>query len=73
MQFSTSDNDNDDWGGNCAAYQGAANWWKYCGHNNMNGKYGGNGDIGVKLMYWWYFDNNFMSLISMSLMLRPAV
>ena len=70
MKFSTSDNDNDDWGGNCVAYHGAAKWWKECGHNNMNGKYGGNGDIGVKLIYWWYFDNNFMSLKSM---LRPAV
>ena len=52
MEFTTSDNDNDAWsGGSCADYMGAANWWEDCGHNNINGRYGGNGDSGIKFMY----------------------
>ena len=45
MEFSTSDNGNDAWSSdNCAAHFGGGNWWGDC-DNNMNGKYGGNGDI----------------------------
>merc|ERR1719427_704460 len=59
MEFTTFDDDNDAWRYvNCAYFYGGANWWNRCGHNNINGKYGGNGDIGWKFMHWWHFDNN---------------
>ena len=63
MEFSTSENDNDEWNGdNCADYKGAANWWRNCGFNNMNGKYGGNGDIGQKFMCWYRFNYKWQAL-----------
>jgi len=72
MEFSTFDNDNDEWRGDCAASRGGANWWESCGGNNMNGKYGGKGDIDREFMWWWLFDNNVMSLKSMTLMFRQV-
>ena len=73
MEFSTFDNDNDDWSiVNCAARRGGANWWENCGWNNINGKYGRNGDIGWEFMFWWHFDHNEMALKSMTLMFREA-
>jgi len=75
MEFSTPDNDNDAWSdGNCADWMGGANWWYDCGEININGKYGGDGDIGHKFMYWLGFDNDkFMALKSMTLMFRRTV
>ena len=74
MEFSTSDRDNDEWGGvDCAADYGAGNWWRSCGYNNINGKYGvSNGS--TDFMYWFYFDNNneYMSLKTMTLMFSEA-
>ena len=73
MEFSTYDNDNDaESDGNCAADRGGANWWKDCGHNNINGKYGGKADSGYEFMYWWRF-NYINALKSMTLMFRPVV
>ena len=72
MEFSTSDNDNDEESNDsCAAFYGA-NWWKECGLNNINGKYDSSGDINRKSMWWYYFDNKYMSLKSMTLMFRQA-
>ena len=73
MEFSTSDNDNDASDGNCAATYGGGNWWAACGSNNINGKYGGNGDIGNEFMWWQSFnDVSTMSLKSVTLMFRQA-
>ena len=73
MKFSTSDNDNDDEiDTNCAAHYGGGNWWADCGFNSINGKYGGNEDIGGQFMRWRHFDNNDMALKSMTLMFRQA-
>ena len=77
MEFSTSDRDNDPWGGvyfNCAAihHGGGGNWWNDCGHNNINGKYDSNGDIGDEFMWWIDFDNSKMSLKTMTLMFRQV-
>ena len=72
MEFTTSDNDNDERiDGNCADAWGS-NWWGNCGWNSINGKYGGDGDIGGEFMWWWHFDNNQMSLKTMTLMVRQA-
>ena len=37
QQFSTYDNDNDQWGGNCAYYQQGGWWYIACYHANLNG------------------------------------
>ena len=71
MEFSTSDRDNDATTFNCATdLGGGGNWWNSCSENNINGRYGDNG--GVKSMWWYGFDNNDMSLKSMTLMYRQA-
>ena len=73
MEFTTSDNDHDEWiDVNCAVRNSGANWWGDCGMNNMNGKYGGNGDSGHEFMRWWYFDYNSMALKTMTLMFRQV-
>ena len=73
MKFATSDKDNDGNGANCAAdVGGAGNWWARCGWNNINGKYGGKGDNGIKYMHWYSFDNNYMALKTMTLMFRQV-
>ena len=72
MEFTTSDKDNDAAGYNCADYIGGANWWRSCGSNNMNGKYGGNGDSGRKFMSWYYFDYDWQALRTMTLMFRQV-
>ena len=45
MKFTTPDNDNDKWSGNCAASYGGGWWYKSCDHININrqppGVYGG--------------------------------
>jgi len=76
MEFSTFDKDNDASDGNCAASFGA-NWWRACGSNNINGKYGGNGDSGNEFMCWkgfWKKDkvDRSTSLKSMTLMFRQT-
>ena len=77
MEFSTSDNDNDAWsGGNCAAVRVGANWWNGCGRNNINGKYGREGESGREFMSWWHFGNGNrynVEIKSITLMFRPTV
>ena len=74
MEFTTHDNDNDAYdSGNCASSYSGGNWWDDCGQQNINGIYGGNGDIGGKYIMWYHFNNDRMALKSMTLMLRQAV
>ena len=39
MQFSTNDNDNDDWNNNCAQTHKGGWWYKNCLGANLNGLY----------------------------------
>ena len=74
MEFSTFDNDHDKHANeNCAAYHGGGgNWMKSCSRNNMNGKYGRNGDEGDQFMFWYCLDGDEMALKTMTLMFRQA-
>ena len=40
MEFSTKDDGNDQWGGNCAIFATGAQWYKHCYDSNLNGQYG---------------------------------
>jgi len=72
MKFSTPDKDNDECSSfNCADY-GGSNWWRNCGSNTINGKYGDNKNKYAKFMYWYSFDNSSRSLKSMTLMFRQV-
>ena len=76
MQFSTYDVDNDESSANCATeYGNGGNWFNNCHTNNLNGKYGADGDAGVEFMYWNYFDtsNALMVLKAMRWMVREVV
>ena len=60
--------------GNCATKYGGngGNWYNQCLHQNMNGKYGADGDAGGEYMFWASFDNG-MALKSMRWMVREVV
>ena len=77
MQFSTYDVDNDESSANCATMYGGngGNWNQACLDQNMNGKYGADGDQSSEFMYWWKFDssNPYMALKSMRWMVREVV
>ena len=52
-RFSTRDNDNDNWGHNCAQYYTGAWWYNNCHNSNLNGHYFSTGSSG-KGLRWWY-------------------
>ena len=51
MKFSTKDNDNDLYGGNCASSRGAW-WYKNCYECNLNGLYGADTQDGIVWYAW---------------------
>ena len=77
MKFSTKEVDNDEFGGNCAtAYGGSGgNWYRSCHEQNLNGKYGKEGNAGHEFMSWTNFDSNKpdAALQKMRWMLREVV
>ena len=52
-KFSTKDNENDDWSGNCAIQRYGAWWYRGCAYANLNSIYGdGRSSQGI----YWYQD-----------------
>ena len=62
MKFSTKDNDNDQYSGNCAVIRIGAWWYRTCSYSNINGNYGD--DQCVKGVYWVRFSGWEMGLFS---------
>ena len=55
MKFTTKDNDNDQWSGNCAIYSTGAWWYKRCYTSNLNGHYGDD-------LYWYSTPQRFVEM-----------
>ncbi|XP_038109184.1 microfibril-associated glycoprotein 4-like isoform X1 [Culex quinquefasciatus] len=71
MKFSTFDNDNDLYGGNCAVLMYGAWWYKSCAHSNLNGRHmQGTNMTG---MLWPSFRSGHYSLQRSRMMIRAVV
>ncbi|KAL2102879.1 hypothetical protein ACEWY4_002047 [Coilia grayii] len=70
-KFSTFDKDQDAWSGNCAATRMGGFWYGSCQNANPNGIYmwGAVSDLSV---HWYHFKNNYYSLQSISMKMRPV-
>ncbi|XP_063416902.1 SE-cephalotoxin-like isoform X1 [Mytilus trossulus] len=67
MMFTTKDNDNDRFSGNCAtAYKGGW-WYNDCYHCNLNGQFGEKGGPGIS---WYYWKKQLGSLKTSTMMIR---
>ena len=54
MKFSTRDNDNDNYGGNCAQYWNGAWWFNNCFQSHLNGPYYQNPVVSIWRGIIWY-------------------
>lgn len=73
MMFSTKDNDNDRFKGNCAASRGNGWWFNACHHSNLNGIYYKKETSTSAGMTWyaWENANKWVSLKSSKMMIKP--
>ena len=63
MKFSTKDQDNDQYNGNCAVLFKGAWWYKYCHHSNLNGKYfSGTATTYADGVIWYHWKGLYYSL-----------
>ena len=58
-KFTTKDNDNDNYSGNCAVLCFGAWWYNECHHSNLNGHYGDDSGKGIN---WYHWKGNSYSL-----------
>ncbi|XP_052784317.1 fibrinogen-like protein A [Mya arenaria] len=70
QQFSTYDNDNDSYDGNCAEIFLGAWWYKHCHQSNLNGDYGN--DAYGQGLNWWNFTTYYESLMSVEMKIRKV-
>lgn len=73
MMFSTKDNDNDRYEGNCAATDGNGWWFKKCHNSNLNGIYYKKEISTAAGMTWYNWKNasKWVSLKSSKMMIKP--
>ena len=78
MKFTTNDQDNDQWSGNCAVTYKGAWWYNVCHHSNLNGRYLGTAcNGGVTSSYadgviWFHYKGYNYSLKSSVMMVRRS-
>ena len=72
MKFSTDDvdNDNDQYGGNCASLRYGAWWYKSCSISNLNGYYYTSAVIEPKGVNWFYWKDSYESLKATEMKLK---
>ena len=64
-KFTTKDNDNDPYGGNCAILYAAAWWYEVCHDSSLNGHYGNdNYGMGINWYHWkdWRYSLSFAEM-----------
>ena len=71
MQFTTKDNDNDAWDGNCATSWKGAWWYNGCHYSNLNGLYLGAGRIDETGISWYHWKNSWYSMKKTEMKIRP--
>ncbi|XP_061179316.1 ryncolin-2-like [Saccostrea echinata] len=73
MFFSTTDSDNDTWGGNCAAKYGNGWWHSACSPGSLNGKYYRKPTVATSAFTWYYWShkNSYGLLKRAHMMIKP--
>lgn len=71
MKFSTKDQDNDVYKGDCAAIRIGAWWYRSCGHANLNGHYANSAVNNAKYFSWYHWGSKYEALKRASMMIRP--
>ncbi|XP_072044444.1 uncharacterized protein [Amphiura filiformis] len=70
--FTTKDRDNDGWGGNCGVSFHGAWWYRTCAWASLNGRYVYPAQLNSTGMTWFKWKNNWETLKSSTMMLRPT-
>ena len=71
MAFSTVDNDNDLWVGDCSKTRGGGGWWyNGCSLANLNGRNFGKPTESYEGILWYFYANDKRSFKSSKMMLR---
>ena len=71
MKFTTKDQDNDTGGGNCAEHYKGAWWFLDCMTSDLNGPYHKSAVKSTVVVGWLQFGNEWISLKSARMMIRP--
>ena len=61
-RFTTRDNDNDNYGGNCVQIHTGAWWHRDCSFSNLNGRYFNTSTNNAQSINWWTWKNARISL-----------
>jgi len=71
--FTTKDQDNDSWGGNCAVGNKGAWWYKSCHHSNLNGLYHhGKHSSYADGVNWYHWKGHYYSAKRAEMKIRPV-
>ena len=70
--FSTKDQDNDSYGGNCAVSHKGAWWYNHCQHSNLNGVYRHGNYTGYDGLRWYYWRKDIHSAKRAEMKIRPV-
>jgi len=70
--FSTRDQDNDNYSGNCAVSYKGAWWYNNCQHSNLNGIYHHGHYVGYDGLRWYYWRKDNLSAKRTEMKIRPV-